>query len=92
MPKITIEVTPAMAQFLNKFEDKNDLISFLLSDAKKEYDMSKLYFENSLATVAASKKAMMAKVRGIILETEDNIDINSPIDRLLLKEFEVIDE
>lgn len=92
MPKVTIEVTPAMAQFLSKFENKSELICFLLDDAKKEYDMSKLYFENSLATVAASKKAMMAKVRGIILETEDNIDINSPIDRLLLKEFEVIDE
>jgi hypothetical protein len=53
------------ADFVNGFANKSELINYLLKNAKIEYEKSKIFFENGMSTVAASKLEADAMRKGI---------------------------
>ena len=75
-------------EFLNGFENKTELINYLLRKAKTEYMKSKIFFEAGLSTIAASNLEAQALKVQIECDSDFDFDLSSPIDRRILKESE----
>ena len=75
-------------QFLKGFENKTDLLNYLLAKAKKEYEKSKRFFDGGLSTIAASNLENKAELAGINCRGSFDFDPKSPIDRRILSEAE----
>lgn len=76
------------ADFVNGFANKSELINYLLKNAKKEYEKSKLFFAHGMSTIAASK--LEADALKVQIECKNDFDFNpkSPIDQRILQESE----
>ena len=85
---ISFRPTKENEDFLNGFENKTELINYLLAKAKKEYEKSKRFFDGGLSTIAASNLENKAELIGVTCRGEFDFDINSPIDRRILEESE----
>jgi len=83
-----LRLTKENEEFLNGFENKSELINYLLRKAKTEYMKSKIFFEAGLNTIAASNLENKAELRGLTCRGEFDFDLNSPIDRRILSESE----
>lgn len=85
---ISFRPTKENEEFLNKFENKTELINYLLAKAKNEYEKSKKFFDGGLSTIAASNLENKAELAGVTCRGEFDFDLKSPVDRRILKEAE----